>query len=225
LFKKKRFGSLEITESSKARLLLWLLDLCDGRVEVEQTIRAIAGLDPSPAVQDVLHSPRFAIELCDRLYSSDMGSNLPVLKAYLHTILNLLRTGFPRPEDVHAEKSLQATLLKLVEKGGPLYDCDSLGPGVQEIGTSIKAHIILLYSSLDSAFDEEIFNRSIPSLLKSTQEDLCRRRLQEVLFLHLKQDYMQNLHGSDNELRKKTYRDIGNRGIDSFQSHINDRIH
>jgi len=206
LVKSEHRTSPSVTHACKAQLLLWLFDLCDKSTEIERAITAIAGLDPSPDTQDKLHSSSFAYQLCHHLSRTDPDSNSPMLKAYLYAILQLLRTGFPRLGSLEEHK-VRPSLIKLVDEGGLLHNCDSLAMGVQEIAICIKARIVLLY---ELRSHERVFNVTIPSLLHSTTDKTCHQMLQEVHVLHLGPNAitLKKLHGENTLVQKQTYYEI-----------------
>jgi hypothetical protein len=209
LFNSRHHIPPALSDTSKAQLLLWLHYLCDGSGDVDEIITAIAGLDPSPDVQSVLHNSSFAIALCDHLSSANVQPNSQVQKAYLYAVLNILSTGFPHLGTVE-EQETKPAFLQLITKGGPLYDCGLLPVGVQEIAICIKARIVLIYR-LDTY--EQIFDITIPLLLNSTTEGMYRQMLQEVYVLHLDTttNTLAKLHGEHKLFQREAYNDIHQR--------------
>ncbi|KDR84506.1 hypothetical protein GALMADRAFT_715861 [Galerina marginata CBS 339.88] len=207
---KSKQQTLSLSNISKAQLLLWLHDICLGSTEMDQVIIAIAGLDQSPDVQDVLHHSRFAETLCDGLSSVNtqpaMVANMLSLKAYFYVILHLLRTGFPHIGDDN-EQYVKSLLVQLVTQGGPLYDCSSLPADFQEVAICIKAQILLCYPEIPR---DQVFKITIPLYLKSVTQEAHQKMLQEVHLLGLatNQKVLSQLHGEQKMLRFNAYKQV-----------------
>ena len=84
LFNSKHASPQELSMVSKAKMLLWLQDLCQEGPDIDQIIPAIAGLDRSTGVQQLLESSSLSTMLPARLSSTDF--NPKFLKEYLFVI-------------------------------------------------------------------------------------------------------------------------------------------
>jgi hypothetical protein len=161
----------------KAQALKWLLtESPDGRVAVA-CVQAIAGLPFWPDIQNMLYQSQVADMLSQGLIQCVQSSNSSdVLKAYLHAILHLIQTA----RSLADEKSVSATLLSLVDPGGPLHLHHNLKHDVQGIALCVKGRILLLHSK--NPYDTTLFNVDIPIMLKSSDGHL-QHLLQEVSLL------------------------------------------